>query len=823
MNAGWLNHIDGIPSVPTFFRILCAWLISATALFAAVELKNVSLQYGTSPRMLQRSWAFFNYRVVNTEDEAVTVEVLLRPKDQRNTTVYSKQLTVGPKADLRARMLVTIGTVESYDVELYRDGNLLTKEEVLMKLGSPNDQTIYFVNDELDLEYGNFAKNKSLDGRFKTTFVRADRLPEFWNGYDHVHMIVLMRPDYATMSQRQMDAIVDYVSRGGTVLFDDPHGLVEARQTRLGELLNVQPLRIRRIERLTALHAIGGTDVTWEDGEDILETAPLGDGITTLWQDELPVLRWSRYGLGTVGCMMINPSQRGFRDPEDNFNAVWTHILGYGGQSHWPSSQADGHVVNALDTLTGIEIPKRATVRNLLVGILVVALLIIGAGHVAKRQLTAWLVLASLSLCTTVVLFIYGQSMVKDLPAQTATVMHFRTWGVERVTGDQLTSLVSKSDSRVDLVGPDGDLYLRSLTPSHDRKSPTLAYQTEQDGPEDHVDRGKDEVLADPIRIQEMNNIRQVDGMHLPTRTPKSFAALYSRVDRSAVGAGPVVEWSAAGPTMEPWTIPAGVKADHAILIYENGFTRLHLADGKVSIGATKRPQPDVESLEQFLYGIATPSPTLVLFAAASEDGAGVLSEDFTIRGRVITFVPITQSLTEQPLKLPLQRQVMTPKREAGKGTQMLMPMEGGLGPPAAMVGMPGPGGSPVDVPRHFLFEASLPAGFGQLQATGAEVLFRPDNRGGNIRFSVQLRPWDATDESLDVQATRTEDDVYYFDDLPPGFVDPTSGKLLVVVTEEQKTVYTNRAAAMRPNAWVVQEIKTAVYGTLPAATTGRY
>src|SRR5690606_9919617 len=161
------------------------------------------------------------------------VEVVLRPKDQRNMTVYAKKLQIDGQADLRARMLVTIGTVEAYEVELYMNGNLITKEEVLLKLGSPNDATIYFVNDELDLEYGNFAKNKDLDGRFKTTFVRADRLPISWNGYDHVHMIVLMRPDYAAMSQRQMDAIVDFVGRGGTVLFDDPQGIVEASETRL--------------------------------------------------------------------------------------------------------------------------------------------------------------------------------------------------------------------------------------------------------------------------------------------------------------------------------------------------------------------------------------------------------------------------------------------------------------------------------------------------------------------------------------------------------------------------------------------------------------
>jgi hypothetical protein len=154
----------------------------------------------------------------------------------------------------------------------------------------------------------------------------------------------------------------------------------------------------------------------------------------------------------------------------------------------------------------------------------------------------------------------------------------------------------------------------------------------------------------------------------------------------------------------------------------------------------------------------------------------------------------------------------------------MLMPIEGGLGPPAPMVGVSQKDAKTgqaedVDAPRRFLFDAALPAGYGQLHATAAHVLFRPDNRGGNIRFSVQLRPADATDESRDIEATRVEDDIHYFDDLPPGFVNPTSGKLTVVVKEQQKTVYVTRAAAMRPNAWVVQEIKTAAWMVLSASS----
>lgn len=852
----------------------CLWLGVAVAMTlghaqADPDLDGTRLLYGNSPRLQANSWAYFEFRVKNPDAVPVRVQLVLHPKDQRNLTIFETMLDLAPQVSLRYRTLVTAGTTEAYTAELYVGGNRVKSEEVVSRLGAATDRQLLFINDALEMEYGNFAKNAGIKGKFASVFCRAANVPQQWAGYDRAHLVTLMRPDFAGMQQRQYQALLEYVAQGGTLIFGDPQGVLEAADTPLRPLLNVAPLRVRPIEQLTALTALGGSTITWPAGEPFLESVPVGEGVTTLAQGEFPVVRWSRYGLGRVGVCAINPSQKGFRyvngvADEANFNTIWLHLLSYGGRRSFASSGSDYHVVEALDNLTGVAIPPRSFVRQLLVGYLLVIVVVTLLGMVTRRQLTAWVGLGVLAIGATLWVFVYAQERARTLAPRTATVLDFRTWGTPAGAGDQIVSLFTKVEDTVTVQGQGPDSRLRALAPGAKAPKTNELFTTTpaapelrgrapgdangEDLPETAAERKRrlahsddDQALRDPLRVQVSDGVASVPRLLLRPRAPQFFAALYSYPGAATTPLLPEVTWGAGGPQLTAWQVPAELQASAAALLCEAGVIPLDLRGSEVRLRSGRDfrpPSSEVLALQAFLTEHPHPSPALLLVGTAGQDHSGAVPTGFQVTGRDIYLIPVPQHLGGEVVQVPPERVVLN----TDKGEARALRVGGRWAPVAPSRGMSGDwpvvtpevsgkkGKAATHAPdrdglggdRHFIIGAQLPPEFSRLALEQVRVTFVGDNRGGNVQFALALRPYGATDGSRDLKPVSVQDDVYTFT-VPAGLVltDPRDGQLTVVLGEHIKVPTVDAGMAMRLNGWIVQQFNVGVSGRLPAEQTG--
>jgi hypothetical protein len=640
-------------------------------------------------------------------------------------------------------------------------------------------------------------------------------------------MVILFQPDYQTMTTRQMDALVHYLSRGGTLVFADPIGIEATMNTPLRKLLPVSPLRVRKLDVLNAMTDLGGTRLTWEDGADFLEASPRGDGVTTLYEREFPIVRWRKYGLGTVGACMINPSLSEFKQ-SPNFDIMWKHLLHEGGQQSYASSQASLDVTNALDAMTGLEIPRPDQIRKLVIVYLVIILAFISVGILSRKRVFAWVTLAAAAGVSTIALFIYAERRSTHDSPRLATLIEFVATGTEEASGEQLASLYSKGELTTDIVGRDVDTRLRSVippqlpteqrlrpvreaTPAPNEKTKKDSKKKASNVPDskDFVDRGRDQIVRDPVKVDMVDGVSRLPSMHLRAKASRFYSALY--MDRRTPPESiPAVQWTAAGPAIAPWAPPADLVFTDAAFMCEYGSYPMLQKDGKLQLtpgkgGAQIRAKSrETAALQRFLETTAAPAPMIVFFADVREDPAASVPADFKVLGKRAIFFPVQQDLGGESMLVPHVRMRLLPGVDHARqlmtdGTWRKLQQNA--------------------KESTYRFYGFLPAGLSRLQVDSLDIRFVGENRGRNLTFSLAI---EAADGAL-IEPTTRADDVYSFAGLAErGVFDVSDGHFGVVLKVATIKDVKGAMERMRVNAWQVREFSAAVRGTLPSQYQGR-
>lgn len=802
-------------------RLTTCLLILLAAIWtvpAEPVLNAPSIRYSNSQRVTANGWATFSFELINPDNRPVDLQVTVSPTGQRNKTIYDFQFNLPPRSSLSTSAPLTVGTVKQHEATLFADGNVISTQEMLIEVASSNDRFLVFLNDDADLSRGSFSKNDALRSRYLSGNTGAEQMPEHFAGYGEAHMLIAYRPDFDRLNTRQVQALRDFVARGGTLLFADPHGLMNAwEHTRLQELIPVTPLQIRPLLTLTATKPIGGQQQAWEDGIDFLDSAPRR-GISTLSQDGYPVVHWGRYGLGLVGVTAINFSDRSVQ-ATPNFSIVWNHLLDFGNRTVLASSTGDQDLSRALDHITGIEIPSATHIRLFLVGyFLLVALFILG-GIALRKRIHAWVTLSLLAIATTVLIFAYANQRARELSVFSASVLSFHSLGTDDPTGEQLVSLFLKREETLSLATQSTDQQLRALQPPPKRflqeEDDLLSWKppaapSDEDNP--NIDRGTNETIREPLRISRRDGIDHLANMVIPYQSPRFYVTLFPTPQVPIQTAPPVIRWQLNGFELAPWTPPADLDITHAMLVMERDVLPLNLRDGQVVTSSGPlvdilAESEEVVFIQQYLSRRNMPGPILALMGAAQSDPTGILPDQFDILGRHIYLFPVIEDRTSETAAIPYGRIDI----RAESATARILWREGRWQPEASMKG---------EMTKTFTFAAYLPPAYGQLDPERLRILFEADNRGRNIEFAIKLV--DRQGNTIDPIEQGQAGNVFSFDELPDNLIDPVDGRFEIQLQARTLGAITDFTSALRMNTWIIREFDAAVEGALPPETRGK-
>ncbi len=816
------------------------YFIGLTALLAGLAIdakeaskKGGSINYNGGRRIPHYSWASVDYVVDNPKNRAVKVKIRTEPIDQRNKTIYETIFDVGPDTTYSFSDLITIGSVDEYGVDMFLGTERLTDASQRLnyiRLAHPLDRYIVFINDEQDLTYGHFAKNTNLGSTYLNCMNQTRKMPRHWAGYDNAAIVVVMRLDFANVVNRQYKALLDYVARGGTVLFSDPQGLMAAWDTPLRQCIPVTPLRLRKIEHLTALSEIGGTEKRWDDGTDFLESLPNGPGLTTLKHEDFPLVRWRRHGLGLVGVCAVSPSDEGFVSEGKegvNFNTYWRHLLSYSERCDYASSSQDIQLTGAVDKLTGVKIPSASFIRNVVFCYLVAVLILVALGVVFKQQLKAWAALAIIAIVTIIGIFMYAGYMRRHLPRKTATILEFASYGTEQETVEQLVCLFLKDEQTMDLKADGYDYKIRSMPPARDPKEMAQSWFSEsisaklqnskkrgkkgtRSGKED---KGENEAILDPLRVSTVNGRSGLLNLNLRDSKPQFFNTL-ANLPGPTHFQPPVVTWDTGRPVIEAWKIPDGLNCEYAALILEEGYYPVSIKDGslvrKASDPLADKASPIYASLRDFLVRAKSPVPLIAAFSELDKDRNGLIDKEtgFSVMGRRINLVPVIDPLNSGPRTIPGARISIDGHPE---NKQIMRINETWVFEDQRATREP------------LRFQAQLPIGYSRFKPEEIVVDFQANNSGGNMTFAILFLP--DGDVKRKVRLKKREDGRWVLDCSkfkPHEVIDPANGYIELALVAKEKTKIRDGAARLRFNTWKIQKIQVSASGILPEETQGR-
>ncbi|MFT5127115.1 MAG: hypothetical protein ACI8W8_000716 [Rhodothermales bacterium] len=765
-----------------------------------VELASASLLLGSTPRVPSNSWATWNFSVRNTSDSPVTVDLELNAIGGRASAVHESRLTVPAGFTLNSSAPVVLTASDRYETSLRVGGNKVDYTESMLRVLSDNKHLVWVINDDDELPLGQIARNDNLHQDFETVYCGAGKLPRHWAGYADIHTLVMLRPNYAEMSSHAVIAIQRWVARGGMLLFIDPVGILEASDGPLSQLLPIVPMRLRKLETLDALIAIGGSSITWPDGIDFLESVPLDLGISTLVQGDYPIARWHRHHLGTVGCTLVNPGSDVLRDSPD-FDVFWRHLLSFGGGLKPASSNASPELARGLRLLTGVTIPSASSIRRVVIGYLLVVLIAVTAGYYCRRRLLIWAVLAVVALVTTIVIFQIANTRGARKANDLASVVRLEPAGAALAGSEQVTAIFSRSERTVDVQTTSIDQRIRS------RIDRGFTGMTSAKGDKSKQrmkgKKGSSHGIRDVLQVVSVDSTMGLDDQLLRQAALLQYSCETNAPAQAHIPA-PTIEWQADGPVLGPWNSPDYLANPiMAMLTCEGGVIPVEATGNRVAIGETGVLSPELQSLRDFFAQSSRQAPTLAL--VHDTDSGDAIPEGFAIHGKRVALLPVHQTIGGS-VHLPGSRIRFTASSPGARRLRF-------YGQWQSL--------HQSNTTTEAVFDAWIPAPFTQLSPEQVSVTFTGDNRGQNIDFSIAVTSFDGDADSA-IEPTRVEGNRYIFDQLPDGFSDPSDG-LFRVIIRATPIKQLRAEQAMRANSWEVRKFAIAISGSLPDHIRGSF
>jgi len=259
-------------------------------------------------------------------------------------------------------------------------------------------------------------------GEVRFTAASPSDMPTSWYGYDQADMVILTGLAAGRCQPSQVQALLDWVARGGTLVLSGSENLADVLAGRWGREAGVLPLGLHETTRLEVFERpaaqapaglspgpaapilLGRSDLDWPLTFTELEAV---EAEVLYEADKLPVLTRRPVGDGQVLCLALPLSA--LRDK--SLQPIWRHVAAMRNARpavHGEPFASAGRQV--LEQIAGRRGPGRLTA----VGILLVPVVLVLVGGLAlagrRRGEWLWVVLVPLGLALAVGMYAYGKS-----------------------------------------------------------------------------------------------------------------------------------------------------------------------------------------------------------------------------------------------------------------------------------------------------------------------------------------------------------------------------------------------------------------------------
>ena len=660
LSAVGLSGLHTLPAAVCHLMRLCFFTVSMTffpvfllafALFlclpmsplsAVPDVSALSIRIGSSHKIRHHSWATFSCLLKNPDKTTEDMEMRLIDKlhgAYQQNTLCTDIVTIPPETSIYYSAPVLIENAEEYYIEKFIDGRRTGKtDSALFSLVTGRASPLPVFNDSLSVNFGSFAGMPEMENRFKMTYFSSRQQLRKWGLLERADFAVIVAPDFSKYPAAEFQAIIDFVKQGGTLLFTDPAGIKAAIETPLAPLLPFLPMKTRKIQQLPELRTLSPGFKSFAYPVDFLECIPSGNGISLLKLGEFPLVRWKKFGLGSVRAATFPLGSDCFSSQEDWNNLMRLFF------SDLQLKDDTSKVNEALDEMTGFTIPPLSSVRlTVLIYLLLLAVPVL-LGLFLKKTVYAWWTAAALSIVFASFIIFSASGSSRKKKGIFLSFVEIIVPGNDSAPTRGFYSLMSSNDS-VATITPSAatDVLLSAIPPSESNL--IFIMQGNQKAP--------------ALEIVSKNGRQGIPALNLPVNTPRQFHALFSSAaaQHPLKYKHPVIHYTEKGIVFDTWTIPGNLHPDTAWLQLPAGSIPLSVGKNTLTMKASGRAAFKPDTIQQIVRefsvnGVKKTSPVLVL-SEDREESLLISHSDFLSHGKRLVFLPVTESIDKENILIP--------------------------------------------------------------------------------------------------------------------------------------------------------------------------
>ncbi len=646
------------------------WLLAFAALlllgaeaFAAVKVERARISSGFSMRVIRYSWGQFSCLIENSDPAEHKVTIRLLAIEGSQTNFLSESVNVPAKTALSYHAPVLVENSERYTLEIFVDGRKLPSSrdnEMIIKLLTNKSLLVGMLNDDEDGGVGAFVQLPLFKDKVFSSSFTAGNAPESWVQYKDLAALIIHRPNYKLYTSRQIRAVLDYVAQGGTALFTDPKGEMEALSSPFAELLPLTPCRIRQIDSLPALSAVSPSFKNFNGRTvDFLESSPSEDGFDLLNDGKFSVLRCKRYGLGTVRMSAIPITDEAFKGDNQSWEMLLDLALSK--QREFPSYAPASA---SLDQMTGFKVPGLGAVRTIVIVYLGVLGAIIIAGVRFKRTGWSWVAAAVFSVAMTFIILERAKT-ASDKKGRLLTSIQVLNATPGASSAQGFHSFFSDANFDADATASGENGLLCGMLPNlNSFLPPGMAMGAISDDGEKKIGSGRKTSQANPMQFARPIEIRRdiagrpgLQSLNVSANTSRQFMTYEGCLPSVPLDKLPSVSAGPDGFALEPWKPSPGLRFEKAFLMLPNGALPLEYDGSTVKMSSSGPAifQSDLitKGIKEALEGACgRQSPYIALIG---HGGSQVLSFNGSpaVQGRTVVQIPAGISCQGRKLSVP--------------------------------------------------------------------------------------------------------------------------------------------------------------------------
>ncbi|MEM4247934.1 MAG: hypothetical protein QXH80_01590, partial [Candidatus Nanoarchaeia archaeon] len=641
-------------------------LVFPERLLGAPELSRVLLRMGTSPKLKAFSPAQFSCFVSNPDTVPHLISVRITPKsiffEGTAFNVYTDSFYVPAGCTYEYNSVVIIENSEEYSLAAFSDGVALSRleENIIIKLASPKSYNLGLLNDSSEFGFGSLINFPELKDKYNICFFTYSSFPSTATLFEKFAAIIISDVDFERLSAAQLQALFDYVTNGGTIIFGNPKSVLQAKNSPLGQLLPVIPFRIRKTDKIGEEAAFKRLFPEFKgivERTDFLESVVAEKAYVQIEDNRMPLVAIKKCGLGYAKLITIPLSETVFKDKNDWLNFVKFLLF----QQELFNEQKEFSSV--LDEITGFSVPKTSQIIKYVLAYIVVVSALLSGGRFFKKQALSWGACVLVSLLFTFAIILRAGASVKEKGGIVSGIelcIHgdisesvTSYYGLFSSKNEVLTIKAPNTSSLVSAIMPKDSVavpFMRGGGPVGDKRS-FFGTDTQNLRASQSADDKTPKLI-----VQRNNGIQELSNMSLPALRGKQFRNSFTtgKVFSGKGLAIPEILYGRKGFQIKNWKIPDGISVDTAFVAFPDGAIPINYADGYLGYNYEGFGKEHVfstdtlteKTIEAVIIGARHPSPALAIIEKLAKPSISI-SEPFKCQGRKIHFFPLEEKFSD--------------------------------------------------------------------------------------------------------------------------------------------------------------------------------